>query len=180
MDKKQSEMSKFLSYVLRHEPQAIGLTLDAEGWANIDALIAGAASQGYTFTHELIRQIVETSDKKRFTLSADGASIRAAQGHSTAQVNISYQPKAPPETLYHGTATRFLDDILAQGLEAKSRQYVHLSADEVTATTVGQRHGKPVVLRVNAGEMQTQGFVFYQADNGVWLTESVPPSFIAQ
>ncbi|MGY5955772.1 RNA 2'-phosphotransferase [Kosakonia sp. BK9b] len=180
MNKKQSELSKFLSYVLRHEPQAIDLTLDAEGWASVDALIAGAARQGYHYTPALIQEIVDTSDKKRFTLSADGARIRAAQGHSTSQVKISYTPVTPPGTLYHGTATRFLEDILAQGLEAKSRQYVHLSADEVTATTVGQRHGKPVVLRILAGEMHAQGFVFYQADNGVWLTEAVPAAFIQQ
>lgn len=178
--KTDSELSKFLSYVLRHEPQAIGLTLDSEGWANIDALIAGATRQGYHYSHDVIRHLVATSDKKRFTLSADGASVRAAQGHSTPLVDITWQAKVPPQTLWHGTATRFLTDILEQGLQPRSRQYVHLSADEATATAVGQRHGKPVVLTVEAGRMHAQGFVFYQADNGVWLTESVPVAFIRQ
>lgn len=172
------EASKFLSYVLRHEPQAIGLSLDREGWGAIDILIDGAAKQGHTITRDLLTQIVTTSDKKRFELSSDGQSIRAVQGHSTRSVGRSFEPKRPPDTLFHGTASRFLGSILSEGLKPGSRHYVHLSADELTARTVGQRYGAPVVLRVDAKRMHADGFVFHQAENGVWLTESVPPSFL--
>ncbi|MEQ9846194.1 RNA 2'-phosphotransferase [Pectobacterium brasiliense] len=173
-----AEVSKFLSYVLRHKPEAIGLTLNSEGWANIAELISGAAKDGRLLTREMIQDVVDSSDKKRFSISADGLSIRAAQGHSSSQVDLRYEPKVPPELLYHGTATRFVDSINQQGLLPGSRQYVHLSADEATAINVGQRHGKPVVLTIKAREMHQQGFVFYQADNGVWLTLTVPVPFI--
>lgn len=175
-----TETSKFLSYVLRHEPQAIGLALDPEGWAGIDALIAAAATHGKALDPQLIHAVVDSSDKKRFAISADGARIRAVQGHSAPEVAIAYEPVVPPECLYHGTATRFLESIRAQGLVAGSRHHVHLSPDVETATTVGRRHGKPVVLTVAAGAMQAQGFVFHQADNGVWLTASVPANFLSE
>jgi putative RNA 2'-phosphotransferase len=177
MSKQHSDTSKFLSYVLRHEPHAIGLTLDSEGWAEIDALIAGAKQAGHTLDAELIRAVVSSSDKKRFALSDDGRRIRAVQGHSTDTVAIQREPKQPPEFLYHGTATRFLDSILAEGLRSGERHHVHLSEDVSTATAVGQRYGKPIVLKVEALRMHSQGFVFFQADNGVWLTEQVPASF---
>ena len=163
--------SKFLSYVLRHKPDAIGLTLDPEGWANIEELIAKA---DIPITQALLHEVVATSDKKRFTISADGLSIRANQGHSI-EVDLGFQPVAPPEFLYHGTATRFLDRIKKQGLLPQNRQYVHLSANEDTATKVGQRHGKPVVLTISALAMHKQGHQFFQAQNGVWLTKFVPP-----
>ncbi|WP_140920958.1 RNA 2'-phosphotransferase [Limnobaculum xujianqingii] len=178
MDKQHAEVSKFLSYVLRHQPEAIGLTLDSEGWADIDTLITCAAKDGKYLTLALIQSVVETSDKKRFALSEDGLRIRAVQGHSSSQVDIRYEQQVPPEFLYHGTATRFLDSIREKGLVAGSRQYVHLSADEATAVTVGQRHGKPVVLKIRALEMHRQGLVFYRAENGVWLSGSVPIQFI--
>jgi len=173
-----TETSKFLSYVLRHEPQAIGLSLSSEGWADIDALIEAAAQHGRVLDRALIEQVVATSKKKRFALSPDGSCIRAVQGHSTDSVSITFEEKTPPAVLYHGTATRFLDSIHEQGLLPGSRQYVHLSEDVPTAISVGQRYGKPVVLNVAAGAMHTQGFKFYQAANGVWLTNTVPPSFI--
>ncbi|MBN3229864.1 RNA 2'-phosphotransferase [Pectobacterium brasiliense] len=173
-----AEVSKFLSYVLRHKPEAIGLTLNSEGWANIAELISGAAKDGRLLTREVIQDVVDSSDKKRFSISPDGLSIRAAQGHSSSQVDMRYEPKVPPDFLYHGTATRFVDSINQQGLLPGSRQYVHLSADEATAINVGQRHGKPVVLTIKAREMHQQGFIFYQADNGVWLTLTVPVPFI--
>ena len=178
MSKQHNETSKFLSYVLRHEPHAIGLTLDREGWAEIDALIAGAKTAGRELDVELIRAVVAGSDKKRFAISDDGQRIRAVQGHSTDTVAIQHEPKQPPEFLYHGTATRFLDSILREGLRPGERHHVHLSQDIVTATAVGQRYGKPVVLKIEALRMRRQGFKFFQADNGVWLTEQVPSSFL--
>lgn len=178
-NKQLTEASKFLSYVLRHEPQALGLTLDREGWAPVDALIAAAAQHGRVLDRSLIEQVVTTSEKKRFALSADGSSIRAVQGHSTDSVAISFEEKVPPAVLYHGTATRFLESIRAHGLLPGSRQYVHLSEEMQTARSVGQRHGKPVVLTITAGVMHAQGFKFHQAQNGVWLTANVPLAFIA-
>ena len=179
MSKQLTEASKFLSYVLRHEPPAIGLSLDREGWAEIAALIEGATRAGKQIDLELIRTVVTTSDKKRFAISDDGLRIRAVQGHSTESVSIKYTEKAPPAFLYHGTATRFLESIRKEGLLPGERHYVHLSQDVPTATAVGQRYGKPVVLKIEALRMHQQGFKFYQADNGVWLTEKVPASFIA-
>lgn len=172
------EASKFLSYLLRHEPQAIGLALDSEGWAALDALIDGAARQGRPLSRELIEQVAATSDKKRFELSADGLRIRAVQGHSTRSVDRSFEAKQPPDVLFHGTAARFLDSIRREGLTPGSRHHVHLSADEQTARAVGQRYGSPVVLAVDAGRMHAQGHVFHQAENGVWLTATVPPQFL--
>ncbi|NDO80505.1 RNA 2'-phosphotransferase [Citrobacter sp. NCU1] len=173
-----TDVSKFLSYVLRHHPEAMGLEVDSEGWADIDALIRCAAQGNHPLDRQLILSIVGTSDKKRFALSADGKRIRAVQGHSSQHVDIRFVEKMPPEFLFHGTATRFVDAIRQQGLRAGSRQYVHLSADETTATAVGKRHGKPVVLKIDARLMHSQGIAFYQADNGVWLTKTVPVSFI--
>lgn len=180
MSQPLSDVSKFLSYVLRHQPESIGLSLDSEGWADIDTLIACAKTDGKALDREIIFSVVESSDKKRFSLSEDGLRIRAAQGHSSPQVNIQYQERTPPDVLYHGTATRFLESIQSQGLIAGSRQYVHLSADEATAISVGQRHGKPVLLKIDALTMHEQGVTFYQADNGVWLTQAVDSAFIMQ
>jgi putative RNA 2'-phosphotransferase len=174
------QASKFLSYVLRHEPQAIGLALDSEGWGRIDALIDGAASQGQTLDRELVEQVVASSDKKRFEMSADGQRIRAVQGHSTRSVDRQFEPQQPPNVLFHGTAARFIDAINREGLKPGSRHYVHLSADEATARTVGQRYGTPVVLVVDAARMHAQGHVFHQAENGVWLTAVVPPTFLSK
>ena len=180
MSKKSTDTSKFLSYVLRHEPEAIDLSLDKEGWAVIDELILRAGNKGHALDKDLIFDVVESSEKKRFTISEDGLRIRAAQGHSTQQVNITYAEKTPPDILYHGTATRFIAQIREQGLLPLSRQYVHLSSDEDTAIQVGQRYGKPVLLKIKAVDMYKRGFTFYQADNGVWLTEHVPYEFIQE
>ncbi|MBN7124818.1 RNA 2'-phosphotransferase [Erwinia billingiae] len=180
MSKNHTDISKFLSYVLRHQPEAVGLSLDKAGWAVITDLILCAKQEGYTLDPDIIQAIVASSDKKRFTISEDGLHIRAAQGHSTQQVDIAYQEKIPPAILYHGTATRFISAIREKGLLPMSRQYVHLSPDEVTAIQVGQRHGKPVVLKIKALTMYEQGFYFFQADNGVWLTELVPYQFIQE
>ena len=171
-------LSKFLSYVLRHRPDSIGLALDPQGWANIAELIGMGNAAGTRFSREDLLHVVETSDKKRFSVSPDGLRIRAAQGHS-ASVELGLPPQEPPEVLYHGTATRFVQSILAEGLTPQDRRHVHLSLDEATAHRVGERHGKPVIVRVEARRMHTKGFTFYLADNGVWLTDRVPPEFLA-
>jgi putative RNA 2'-phosphotransferase len=178
MSQKNADISKFLSYILRHQPEAIGLSLDKEGWTPISELIICAVKSGHILDNNIIYNIVNESVKKRFNISDDGLRIRAAQGHSSQQVDISYKEKKPPEFLYHGTAIRFIESIRNQGLNKKDRQYVHLSADRETAIQVGSRHGKPLLLKIKALEMYGQGFKFYQADNGVWLSSSIPYQFI--
>lgn len=172
------KLSKFLSLVLRHWPDQIGLALDTQGWANIEQLIEKANVVGTRFDREDLLRVVETSDKKRFSVSADGLNIRAAQGHSVS-VELGLLPQEPPEVLYHGTATRFVESIMAEGLTSQNRQHVHLSVDEATAQRVGQRHGKPYIFRVDTVAMRADGFKFYRTDNGVWLTDLVPSRFLA-
>ena len=169
--------SKFLSLILRHKPERIGLTLDANGWADVDDLIRLANQHGFPLTLSLLERVVAENDKRRFTLSDDGRRIRANQGHSL-KVDLQLSPSPPPHLLYHGTASRFLESIRAEGLRAGRRQHVHLSADIATARQVGQRHGKPVVLVVHAARMAAAGHRFYLSDNGVWLTERLPVDFI--
>ena len=170
--------SRYLSLILRHEPERIGLSLDSEGWVEIDRLIEAAAGNGHAYTLDMLHELVETNDKKRFAISEDGLKIRAVQGHSNKDVNIAYEIKQPPALLYHGTARRFLPSILQGGLRPGGRQYVHLSPDAETAVTVGKRHGEPVVLTVQSQRMAEEGNVFHQADNGVWLTKLVPKEYI--
>lgn len=177
-DNKTNQISKLLSYVLRHKPDEFNLTLDPEGWVSIDNLLDSLQKQGKTITREQLYEVVASNDKKRFTISADNLNIRAAQGHSTSQVNIQYPAQEPPAVLYHGTATRFLASIKEQGLIAGSRQYVHLSADKETAHKVGTRHGVPVILVIETQPLTQQGHYFYLADNGVWLTEHIPVTCI--
>lgn len=174
----QIQLSKFLSFVLRHKPEEIGLTLSCDGWANINELVAKASAAGKTFSRDDLLAVVASSDKKRFSISADGLNVRAAQGHSVT-VELGLPPQEPLSILYHGTATRFVDAILVEGLKPQARQQVHLSFDEATALRVGQRHGKPHIFKVDAGGMHGKGFKFYRADNGVWLTDHVPPEFLA-
>jgi putative RNA 2'-phosphotransferase len=171
------QLSKFLSYILRHKPDSIGLTLDSQGWASIDELIARSNAGGTVFGRIDLLKMVDGNDKKRFSVSDDGQRIRAAQGHSVT-VELGLTAQQPPHVLYHGTATRFINSILAEGLKPQSRQQVHLSADETTAYRVGQRHGKPAILIVEALLIHAAGFKFFLADNGVWLTDHVPPAFL--
>jgi len=179
MDRKLlTRTSKFLSLVLRHEPEAAHVELDAHGWVAVEELLQGAQQAGVALDRNLLAEIVRTSDKQRFAFSADGMRIRANQGHSVP-VDLQLAPGQPPETLFHGTASRFLPSIRTQGLRPGTRQHVHLSADVATATRVGQRHGNPVVLSVHAGAMYAAGHCFLQAANGVWLTGSVPPSHLS-
>ena len=170
-------VSKFLSLVLRHAPEKIGLTLDQNGWADVDELLNMMASNGKGVSRELLERVVAENDKKRFAFSDDGLRIRASQGHSV-EIELDLPPAIPPDTLYHGTASRFIDSIRSQGLKPGSRQHVHLSSDVTTATKVGQRHGKPVVLIVRAKEMISAGHTFYVSENKVWLTDRVPTEFI--
>ena len=174
--KKHKELSKHLSYVLRHRPDAIGIELDENGWTSVDALIAKSPK---AFTPEIIVFIVENNDKKRFILSADGKRIRANQGHSV-KVDLDLKPLQPPSVLFHGTAERFLQPILREGLTKMKRHHVHLSTDIETASKVGQRHGKLIILTIDARAMHEAGHVFYMSDNGVWLTATVPTDFISQ
>jgi putative RNA 2'-phosphotransferase len=178
MNKHHADTSKFLSYVLRHEPEAIGLELDLEGWADIAALIDGARRSGRELNAELIREVVSSSEKKRFAISDDGLRIRAVQGHSTDSVAISYTEQEPPEFLFHGTATRFIESILKEGLLPRDRHHVHLTTDVESATAVGRRYGTPVVLEIATHRMHQQGFKFFRAENGIWLTPRVPPEFL--
>lgn len=173
----QVRLSKFLSFVLRHKPDEIGLALDAEGWADVGELIAKADAAGTKFGRDDLLHVVATSDKKRFSVSPDGQRIRAAQGHSVS-IELGLPPLEPPPVLFHGTATRFVEAIQSEGLRPQARQQVHLSADETTAERVGQRHGKPYIFKIDTAAMYAQGFKFYRADNGVWLTDVVPPEFL--
>lgn len=170
--------SKRLSYILRHAPEDVGLTLGEGGWVLVEDLLCGFRNKGWTLSRNELEQVVATNDKKRFTLSTDGLRIRAAQGHSV-EITSDLEAIAPPTLLYHGTAMRNLDAILREGLRPMSRQHVHLSLDIATAKTVGQRHGKPIVLTVAAGKMAGAGFMFFCADNGVWLTHAVPAEFLS-
>lgn len=172
------EISKFLSYVLRHAPETIGIRLDENGWTDVADLLSKAKKAGQKFDLETLRTVVAESDKQRFTLSEDGRRIRAAQGHSV-QVDLALQPAVPPDTLFHGTATRNLDSIFEEGLKPGRRQKVHLSLDVQTATKVGERHGKPSVLKVDAAAMHRDGLLFWRADNGVWLADAVPSRYLS-
>jgi putative RNA 2'-phosphotransferase len=173
-----TSISKFLSLVLRHEPHRIGLSLDAAGWTSVDELLRKANAAGRQITHELLQQLVDTSDKKRFALSDDGTRIRANQGHSI-DVELGLAPSVPPDVLYHGTATRFLESILHNGLDKRSRHHVHLSVDLTVARSVGQRYGTLAMLQVDARRMQYDGHVFFRSDNDVWLTDAVPPRYLS-
>lgn len=169
-----SRTARFLSLVLRHAPERIGLTLGSDGWIATGDLLAALRRHGHPTSPEDLADIVAADDKGRFTLSEDGRRIRAAQGHSV-DVDLGLQPMEPPEILYHGTASRSLDGIFARGLMPMSRRHVHLSLDLRTATKVGARHGRPVVLEVAAGALHRAGSTFLRADNGVWLVDAVPP-----
>ncbi|MHC4945992.1 MAG: RNA 2'-phosphotransferase [Planctomycetota bacterium] len=172
------KLSKFLSYVLRHKPEKIGLELDGQGWASIDDLIECTCASGRTLDRALLMEVVRTNDKQRFAISDDGTRIRASQGHSIP-VDLELEPSEPPELLFHGTADRFLDSILAKGIQPRNRQHVHLSLDHATAVKVGQRHGRPVVLEIEAKAMHSSGHPFFLSANNVWLALEVPPEFLS-
>jgi putative RNA 2'-phosphotransferase len=176
-ERRKTKISKFLSLVLRHKPEEIGLRLDENGWAQVTDLIKKSAAKGRGFTFEELAEVVATNDKKRFAFDAGETKIRASQGHSI-KIEIGFEEKTPPAVLYHGTAERNVASILRNGLRKMARHHVHLSADPETARKVGTRYGKPVILEIDAGKMLAEGFKFYVSANGVWLADAVPPEFL--
>lgn len=177
MNMKDKDISKLLSLVLRHQPDVLNIELDQNGWTNVDTLISKVKTRAADFDFERLEAIVSTNDKQRFAFNEDLTKIRANQGHSV-QVDVELKPQSPPEFLYHGTVDKFLDGIRAEGLKKGSRLHVHLSKDLETATKVGSRRGKPVILTVRSGEMAADGHTFYLSENGVWLCDAVPVQFI--
>ena len=171
-----TRLGKFLCLILRHKPETVGITVDRRGWADVDELIRGV-NKKYPFSRELLEEIVRTDAKQRYAFSEDGTKIRANQGHSLP-VDLGLTPLDPPPVLWHGSARRFEASILEQGLLPQSRRQVHLSPDYETAVIVGRRHGEPIVFQVQCGEMRRDGFFFYRAENGVWLTDMVPPAYL--
>ncbi len=178
MDAALTAVSKFLSYVLRHAPERIGLSLDPEGWASVAQLLTLSEQACPALSLGALQRVVALNDKKRFELSLDGQRIRAVQGHSSAWVRRQYTPKVPPVLLYHGTVARHLGSIMRQGLTPQGRHHVHLSSTIDTAEAVGARHGTPVILRVDSKAMYAAGAKFFQAENGVWLSDHVPAQYI--
>lgn len=176
-EKRTVKASKFLSLVLRHQPERIGLALDEAGWVDVDRLLAACAEHGRKLSRAELEHVVATNNKRRFAFSADGRRIRASQGH-TVQVDLGLEPAAPPDVLFHGTAAATVPLILRDGLLPMARQDVHLSADTETAVRVGSRHGRPVVLAVDAAGLAAAGHVFRVSANGVWLTGPVPPQWL--
>jgi len=174
---RQTQVSKFLSLVLRHQPQKIGIALDENGWVDVTTLLDALAKNRFAVTREELKVVVANCDKKRFSFSEDLARIRANQGHSV-EVELGYQPVKPPDVLYHGTPEKFIESIRRGGLLKGQRHHVHLSPDAETATKVGSRRGRPVVLQINSAAMHQEGILFYVSDNGVWLTDHVPVKFL--
>ena len=173
-----NETSKFIALILRHKPEAIGISLDEHGWASVPELIAGI-SRTQPFDMTMLEQIVREDNKQRYSFNEDKTLIRANQGHSIP-VDVELPEIQPPEKLYHGTGMKYVASIDAQGLIPKSRLYVHLSADMETAIKVGQRHGKPVIYIVHSGKMYRDGYRFYRSVNGVWLTKQVPTQYLTK
>lgn len=172
-----TKISKQLSYVLRHRPDSVGLELGEGGWVRVDDLLAALATSGHAVTQPVLQRVVAENDKQRFEFSEDGLRIRARQGHS-ADVDLGYEPATPPDVLYHGTATRHLDSILQQGLLKGRRHHVHMSTNKETMIQVGMRHGKPVLLAIDAKRMLADGHEFFVTGNHVWLTDRVPPEYL--
>ncbi|WP_300484981.1 RNA 2'-phosphotransferase [Flavobacterium sp.] len=175
----KKRISKFLSLLLRHQPEKIGLQLDENGWANVEELIEKSAAKNYIFTNEELEEIVATNDKKRFAFNTDQSKIRASQGHSL-DIELALETQIPPEFLFHGTAEKFERAIRTEGIKKMNRQHVHLSQNQETAHKVGSRHGKPVILTILSGQMHNEGIAFYQSENGVWLTDFVDPKYISK
>jgi len=176
-DKQLTHISKFLSLVLRHQPETIGIQLDQNGWTDVKELIEKANDNGINLDRDTLNHIVATNAKKRFAFNETHNKIRASQGHSI-EIELGYESQKPPEILYHGTSEKSVQSIIDKGLEKQSRQHVHLSSDIETAIKVGQRHGKPFVFKVLAEQMYTDNFQFFISDNGVWLTENVPAKYL--
>lgn len=178
-ERRLERISKFISMILRHRPEVIGITLDKHGWADVNELIKGINETGeeVEFSKDTLETIVKTDKKQRYSFSQDKTLIRANQGHSIP-VDVELEKKEPPKVLYHGTGSRFVKSIQEQGLLPMERLYVHLSTDVETATNVGKRHGTPVIFKVNAEQMQKDSYDFFQSVNGVWLTKEVPAKYL--
>lgn len=170
-------ISRYMSLILRHKPDIIGISLDEHGWANVNELINGIAKNNAGFNMESLEEIVRTDSKQRYSFNDDKTLIRANQGHSIP-VDIELEEKEPPEYLYHGTGEKYVESINRQGLIPKSRLYVHLSKNVKTAESVGERHGRPIVYLVHSGKMYKDGYKFYLSANGVWLTKKVPVEYL--
>lgn len=172
-------LSKFLSYLLRHRPEAIDLKLDSNGWAKVSELIVKAHQNGKTINRDLLQKIIKDGAKQRFIFSEDGEYIRAGYGHSI-DIDLQLHPKSPPPQLYHGTTEGSISSILEEGIKPGNRQFVHLSVEKADAQQVGSRHGSPVILTVQANALNDQGYSFYQSESEstIWLTKSVPPEFV--
>lgn len=171
-----ADTSKYISLILRHKPETIGITLDEHGWANVGELIGGI-QKTQSFNMEMLEEIVRTDNKQRYSFNDDKTLIRANQGHSIP-VDVELQEIIPPEFLWHGSAKKYFQSISEKGLIPKSRLYVHLSEDEETAVNVGKRHGEPVIFKVHSGDMAKDGYKFYRSKNGVWLTKQVPVKYL--
>ena len=171
-----NKVSRFISLILRHKPEAAGIDLDEHGWADVDELIDGI-NKARAFTQEMLEEIVMTDDKGRYSFNEDKTLIRANQGHSVP-VDVELEEMVPPNVLYHGSATKYADSIRQMGILPKSRLYVHLSADRKTAKSVGMRHGSPIVYAIDTQKMYENGHKFYKSKNGVWLTKEVPVNYL--
>lgn len=177
MTKSDVQLSKFLSLVLRHKPEEIGIRLDESGWVGVSELLEALTRVGRGTSRQKLEEVVRSSDKQRFAFSEDGLCIRANQGHSV-EVDLGYAPAEPPEVLYHGTAEKSVRAIRREGLQRRSRHHVHLSPTRQTAAAVGSRHGKLVLLQVQTGKMHRDGHAFFHTPNNVWLTDRVPPEYL--
>ena len=173
----KDRLSVFISLILRHKPEEIGIALDEHGWANVKELIAGINNAGRKIDMKTLEEIVRTDNKGRYSFNENKTLIRANQGHSIP-VDIEFKEVAPPDVLYHGTATKSLDSIKQQGIKSMSRLYVHLSKDLETAINVGDRHGKCVVLVIDTKKMSDDGIKFYLSENGVWLTKYIDWQYV--
>ena len=177
-DKRMKNTSKFISLILRHRPETIGVSLDEHGWADVQELIDGINStDGHALDMEMLEEIVRTDEKQRYSFNGDHTLIRAKQGHSMS-VDVELEEKTPPDILWHGTGEKYVDSIDVQGLIPKSRLYVHLSPDTETARKVGGRHGRPVIYEINCREMTKDGFQFFLSANHIWLTKNVPARYL--
>lgn len=181
MTPNNQRVSRLLSKVLRHDPKVLGIELDKEGWVEVPVLLKALQKTNPSFNLYDLKEIVAENDKQRFAFDDSGEfkKIRASQGHSLKEVEISYTEQMPPEFLYHGTATKFFDSIKKTGITKQSRNHVHLSDNVKTAEAVGKRHGKCLILRIDSMLMYLQGYKWYKSANGVWLTDEVPMKYVS-
>jgi RNA:NAD 2''-phosphotransferase len=176
-NKTNNKLSKFLSLLLRHSPKTIGITLDENGWTDVIDLIDKMNKNGEKINMEILKEIVNTDNKSRYTFDENYTKIRATQGHSV-KVELGYIPQKPPIILYHGTGKKYIESIFKDGIKKQSRNHVHLSGDKETALKVGQRHGTPIILEILSEEMYNNNHQFFLSENGVWLTDYIPVEYI--